>query len=103
MNAKPTAGPWTHKATASLGPQYAVYSESDQTGADIAIVYNNGSEAEANAQLIAAAPDLLEACEKVAELEASTRGKGLLDVSSVALQEAYRAVATAIQKARGAE
>ena len=53
---KHTAGPWTYKATASLGPQYAVYPENE--GYDIAIVYDHGN-AEANAKLIAQAPALL--------------------------------------------
>lgn len=53
---KHTAGPWTYKATASLGPQYAVYPENE--GYDIAIVYDHG-DAEANARLIASAPALL--------------------------------------------
>ena len=74
MKTQHTPGPWTHKATASLGPQYAVYGESDRTGRDVAVVYNNGNEAEANARLIAAAPELLEALEKAADwLSRSTR------------------------------
>ncbi len=55
-----TPGPWTAKPTASLGPQYKVYADDDTIGADIAIVYDHGNT-QANANLIAAAPCLLEA------------------------------------------
>ena len=56
-----TAGPWTCKPTASLGPQWAVYSESDTRGATIAVEYDHDENTEANARLLAAAPDLLAA------------------------------------------
>jgi len=57
---KHTAGPWTHKATATpdYAKQYAVYQAEDNGSRDIAIVYD-GKEAEANAELIASAPELL--------------------------------------------
>lgn len=58
-----TPGPWTAKATASLGPQYVVYPEA--AGPNIAIVYDHGNTKE-NAFLIAAAPELLEACKEAA-------------------------------------
>jgi hypothetical protein len=57
-----TPGPWTHKATASLGPQYLVYPEGDSY--DIAVIYDHGNT-EANARLIAAAPELLEALKEM--------------------------------------
>lgn len=53
-----TPGPWITKPTASLGPQWAVYTE--LAGTDIAIVYDHGNT-EANARLIAASPELLDA------------------------------------------
>lgn len=59
-----TAGPWTYKPTASLGPQYAVYSETDSRGQDVAIVYS-AHNGEANARLIAAAPELLEGLKRI--------------------------------------
>jgi hypothetical protein len=69
--AQHTPGPWTSKATASLGPQYKVYPEAD--GPDIAIVYDHGNT-KANAQLIAAAPDLLAACLQAQNQEGDWRG-----------------------------
>ena len=57
-----TPGPWIAKPTASLGPQYAVYPEA--SGPDIAIVYDHGNT-EANARLIASAPELLAALEAI--------------------------------------
>lgn len=50
--------PLLYAATASLGPQYAVYDEA--TGKNVAIVYA-GDEAEATARTFAAAPDMLKA------------------------------------------
>lgn len=58
-----TPGPWNARPTASLGPQWVVYPEAD--GPDIAIIYDHGNT-EANAHLIAAAPELLEACRRIA-------------------------------------
>ena len=60
------------KPTASLGPQWAVYPEAD--GPTIAIVYDHGNT-EANASLIAAAPDLLEALWHVEEFGTTGRGE----------------------------
>ena len=60
-----TPGPWLASPTASLGPQYAVYAEA--SGRDVAVVYDHDDRTEANAKLIAAAPDLLEACEAFVE------------------------------------
>ena len=57
--AKHTPGPWTSRATASLGPQYVVYPEA--AGPDVAIVYDHDGCTEANARLLASAPELLEA------------------------------------------
>ena len=57
---KHTPKPWLTKPTASIGPQRAVYSETDPSGRDIAIVYDS-ENSEADANLIAAAPELLEA------------------------------------------
>lgn len=63
MHAKHTPGPWATKPTASLGPQYAVYPE--ESGRDVALVYDHDEHTEANARLIAAAPGLLEACKRL--------------------------------------
>lgn len=52
-----TPGPWHHQYTAGKHNQ-AVYAEAD--GRDIAVIYPDpNGELEANARLIAAAPDLL--------------------------------------------
>lgn len=64
---KHTAGPWVSRPTASLGPQYVVHPEED--GPDIAIIYDHGN-ATANARLITACPELLQA---LRELERITR------------------------------
>lgn len=92
-----TAGPWK-----AAGEE--VLASHPGATLHVARVWNveryNGSTG-ANARLIAAAPELLESCKAVAALQASTEGKGLLDVSSVALLEAYRQVACAIAKAEG--
>jgi hypothetical protein len=57
------------------------------------------SEREANAALIAAAPELLEACKMFDALEESCKDKGLLDISAGDLLKAYRAARAAIAKA----
>ena len=43
-----------------MGPQWAVYP--DGAGPDVAIIYDHDDHTKANARLIAAAPELLEAC-----------------------------------------
>ena len=90
---------WTFKATASLGPQYAVYSEYDHSGADIAIVYDHGN-AEANARLIAAAPELLLACE-CAAIDCEMALSGEWDKSDEGFQATLDALTAAIHKAKG--
>lgn len=57
-----TKGPWMHANTAG-NHQFAIYPEA--TGKDIALVYNRCQESEANARLIASAPELLEALQEV--------------------------------------
>jgi len=61
-----TPGPWLASRLASpdYAPQYGIYSESNPN--DFAIV--KGDNAEANARLIASAPDLLEALENAVVL-----------------------------------
>lgn len=56
-----TPGPWTHKATAG-DHDFAVYPEA--TGRDVALVRDFN---EANARLIAAAPEMLEALQQLYE------------------------------------
>jgi hypothetical protein len=56
-----TKGPWEISKIGNNYDQYVVYAEADTRGANIV----NTVEGEANARLIAAAPDLLEACKKL--------------------------------------
>jgi hypothetical protein len=86
---KHTPGPWVSKPTASLGPQYAVYTESD--GHDIAIVYDHGNT-EANARLIAAAPELYSALKQLVETP---------EVRMEDMQSARAAIAKAEAEGRG--
>lgn len=60
-----TRGPWeiSKHGTPAYAPQYGVYAEGRQT--DHVIV--TGDHAEADARLIAAAPDLLAACRNLAD------------------------------------
>ena len=92
-----TPGPWTHNATGSpdYAKQYAVYPEG--SGRDVAIVYDC-EQAEANAQLIAAAPDLLEACRGLLAVLTAGGGHNPYPVGTqthAALSAAMRAVAQA--------
>jgi hypothetical protein len=57
--------------------------------------------AKANAALIAAAPELYEVCQALSRIEASTKGKGLLDLSTVDLRDAYNLARAALAKAEG--
>jgi hypothetical protein len=57
-----TPAPWNYSNTAG-SHQFAVYEQ--EIGQDIAIVYNRNEHSEANARLISAAPELLEACKYV--------------------------------------
>ena len=88
---------WLSKATASLGPQYVIYSE--ESGSDIAIVYNNDENTKANAELLAAAPELLEALENLLAW-ANIHDDGTYRQSTQALCVARNARA-AIAKAKG--
>lgn len=68
-----TPGPWETKraATPEAFPQFGVYAENGN-GHDLAHVVSHGTarhaETEANARLIAAAPEMLEALRNVAEI-----------------------------------
>ena len=57
-----TAGPWALPALDATN-RFHVGQVVDGDGATICIAYGTNSETVANARLIAAAPDLLEACE----------------------------------------
>lgn len=64
-----TPGPWTYKATAG-DHDFSVYPES--TGRDVALVRDFN---EANARLIAAAPELLEAAREYLRAVVNTYGQ----------------------------
>ena len=83
--------PWETKPTASIGTQWVVY---DDDGRDVAIVYNNGDTTDDKAYLIAAAPDLLEAC------KAMLASDGLIGSNPNVLR-AVRQMEAAIDKAAG--
>lgn len=57
-------GNWQSSVASAVGgPQYVVH---DSRGGPVALVYNFQAEhAKANADLVAAAPDLLEACRQI--------------------------------------
>ena len=60
MKDQHTEGPWMYSRTAG-DHQFAVHTE--KQGSDIAMVYNRNGKSEADAKLIAAAPELLKACQ----------------------------------------
>ncbi len=98
MSTPHTPGPWVTKPTASLGPQWKVYSENDTRGADIAIVYDHGNT-EANARLIAAAPGMLAVLEAISrDCEDCISGEGDLDLNDLA-QSLLRACNEEVRKA----
>ena len=69
-----TPGPWHCNPTAGyeIHGQYAVYSD---TGSTLAVVYDG----EKDARLIAAAPELLEACQRaICDLELAHGGRDTL-------------------------
>ncbi len=91
---KPTPGPW---ATAKVDGVYWI--SHAITSADLIVGYAQSSrpEADANARLIAAAPDLLAACEAIyANIHPDTAAD-----HSRELAEALDHVVRAISKARG--
>lgn len=100
--AKHTPGPWHVDGDASAEP-YQVIVRHDQTGARIAIAVDShhpllARDGQANARLIAAAPDLLQAC-RVALAEVTNHPDGHMSQ----FQFAYRALRAAIAKAGGTE
>lgn len=55
----PTPGPWAARPTASIGPQWEVYTEAGEN--TIAVIFFCYDNTAANARLIAAAPEMLAA------------------------------------------
>lgn len=94
QKAKHTPGAWVFKDREGGGVDrhFCIYAPSLGVDSNIARVYKNPSqeEGEANARLIAAAPDLLEACE--ASQNATTQQQ---------LDRAINLIAAAIAKVKG--
>lgn len=96
MNAQHTSGPWEAR-------RYAIYAPIPEGGGTIFMValirdvpsysYCTG-EKEANARLIAAAPDLLEACEKALDLfphyPEGSAGEEITSLIKAAITKAYK-------------
>ena len=93
MTAKHTPGPWTPE----FGEAYRVRAQQD--GGQVAIMMNlkgrhglagrrNGDEVAANARLIAAAPELLEALETIAA--GNTNPDEMVEIARVAVKKATR-------------
>ena len=91
MNTPHTPGPWniSNSASPAHSPQFGIYAEGERN--NLAIVYNDN--AEANARLIAAAPDLLAALKDLLDYEDDRPGKGTRGA------EVYRAAVSAVTKA----
>lgn len=89
MKTKHTPGNWTHS-------DGSIYSESDPSGKDIATINKNGNTTEeeehANGELIAAAPDLLDALQSITETLHQMRRdntiSGMLMVAELAIKKA---------------
>ncbi len=97
-NTKHTPGPWISKPTATpdYAKQYAVYPES--TGQTVAIVYD-GTAAEANAALIAAAPEMLGALQDGLEWLRAIKADEPEDFENPALDSVIKKVRSAIYTA----
>jgi len=86
---KHTPGPWTARRMHTGG-----FDILDERGRDVVTVYGGGVETEsreANARLIAAAPDLLEACQEflpILERQLASVNPGGIADGSVAVQTA---------------
>jgi hypothetical protein len=94
-----TPGPWADDVTGDLSDRDgAIYSETSNTIVADNVYGRSEAEADANARLIAAAPDLLAACEALCEAVA---GQSALLAIEGALVVEYREALAAIAKARG--
>lgn len=96
-----TPGPYNSSPTASLGPQFAVYTEAE--GRTIAVVYDQTGHGDtrATARVLAAAPELLEAAQNARNVLAAL-ATGQLD-SVRADSPALAMLRAAIAKATNGE
>ena len=97
--AKPTPGPW-FADTGCRGEPVFIYGTVNDDAVDVCTVpFRVGdAQAEADAALIAAAPDLLEACEAA---ENFMRTFGVADGDYAAFRPDFDRLIAAIKKARG--
>lgn len=96
-----TPGPWTAnpaRFVAGANGDVAIVNDHHSL---IAVAYVRNGEEQANARLIAAAPDLLAACRAVAGMEQRARAGEYIDWTSNG-NEAIQLVRAAIAKAEGA-
>src|SRR6185369_4200612 len=89
-----TAGPWY---VSRCTHDNAIVDETN--GTTIAVVYGRNAGSEANAQLIAAAPDLLAALTELVR-EADTQGGSIRTVRRVTVDQARSAIAQATKGAK---
>jgi hypothetical protein len=101
MNTKPTQGPWAVNEFDDLDGDHHIQVCADGNGCPVAHLYENGRETRANARLIAAAPELLEALQ--AFINAEHLLPQLSGPAAVAVIEARVKAVGAISKATGSE
>lgn len=94
MGAKHTPGPWYIEEPSKGTPCHIVYG--GPTNAEVASVFSGEADQKSNARLIAAAPELLAACESapIIRLEES------LDDFKVRYQAWYRGMVMTVKKAK---
>lgn len=88
-----TPAPWFKGCTWSNGAQIVTDNKVNGTYDLIATVHANGDDFEANAKLIAAAPDLLEVVRAMANFDGRNNNKHLKDMARAAIAKATGATA----------
>lgn len=86
QESKHTPGPYAISRVASHAPQFTIYSETAPNGGDLAIVTNSGDETAANAELFAAAPDMLKALRAIADCKESNLATYCATVDAIAIE-----------------
>jgi hypothetical protein len=72
---KHTPGPWQLLPRTEDLPAYVCKDANDKLNTEIAVIYRATDDCDANARLIAAAPELLAALEKFANLDTADLGR----------------------------
>lgn len=98
LHEKATPGPWFLVSCLPDGFRYRVHADPQGHGWSIGMVCN-GADAEANARLIAAAPELLDVLVMIRDADDDCLRDGLPSIPSTA----RRAIDSAIAKTTGAE